>query len=745
MPLFASRKPATRESDKETIKKTAKRANPSVTNPIEEVTKKVEAALGRFKDKFFLVTDEKELGLLIDKAIDAGECALDTETSGLDIFNDDIAGWSLSFDGKTGYYIPVNHRSRFTLERYPEQLTPQICGQQLKRLADAGTHLIFHNAKFDIKVFYLKCGVKLTDYWDTQIAATMLNQTEQHRLKYLYHKYVEQKDDDDFFNFSDLFDKMDFRDVPMKVGYIYAAYDPLMTLLLYRYQKHLFETDKSLAGIYKLFREIETPLTPIIADMEMYGVKIDKEYVKKLSATYNGYLNKAKDDFYTELGKYQNLIRAYSMKNPGKLTEPFNYSSPQQVAILFYDILKLPPVSKDKPRGTGEDILEKLDHPIGKALLEVRKYEKLVGTYIDNIPNQTDSRDYLHAQFKQLGADTGRFSSAEPNLQNIPSHDEYIRKMFVPSTGYLMVGADYSQQEPRILAFLTRDEHLMKAYKEGKDVYAMISSRIYNRPYEQCVEFNPDGTTNHEAKERRSKCKQIVLGVMYGRGAASIGEQLGISVDEATKIYNSFFQMFPSVKKFIAEEQAKCRKNGYITTIWGRRRLLPDMMLPKYEITAEEGYVSNFDPLDFSGGSQSGLDEKTKRYWWNKMDKAWGWKKRAEIVAEAKKQGIIIKENDLKISDAERQVVNSIIQGSAADMSKLAIVKIANDDLMKKWDFHIQILVHDEIIGECPRQYAKDVAKRLSQLMIEASNDKLDIPMKCDATISDRWTGDEIV
>ena len=745
MALFASRKPVTREDDANTLKKTTKKAKVTYKNPIDEINLKVTEALGRFKDKYKAVQDETELSDLIDEAIKVGEIAIDTETSGLDIFRESIAGWSFSFDGEKGYYVPINHRSRYTQERYPGQLTPEICCRILQKLKDNNTNIIFHNAKFDIKVIFLKIGLKLGCYWDTQIAATLINPMEPHGLKYLYHKYVEQKDDDEFFKFSDLFDKMDFRDVPISTGMIYAAHDTVMTLKLYRYQKDLFNRDKSLAGIYRLFREIETPLTPIIADMELYGVKINKEYAKQLSDTYNGYLKEAQKNFYTELDKYDSQIRQYSIKHPGKLSQPLNYASPGQLAILLYDILNVGIIDKDKPRGTGEEILEKVEHPIAKAILECRKYEKLVGTYIDKLPSMVDEFGYLHAKFNQVGTDTGRFSSSDPNLQNIPAHDKYIRKMFVATDGYYMVGADYSQQEPRILAFLTRDDHLLGAYREKKDVYAMISSRIYHKPYEDCVEFFPDGTTNYEAKERRGKCKQIVLGIMYGRGVASIAEQLGISKKEATDIYNSFFTMFPSVKKFVTKAQDDARKVGYVTTIWGRRRLLPDMMLEKYEITAAEGFVQDFDPLDFGAETKEGLDDKTKRLWINKLDKAWGWKQRSQVIAEAREQGIYIKENDFKISEAERQCVNSIIQGSAADMSKLAILKIANDEEMKKLDFHIQILVHDEIIGECPKQNAKRCAERLTELMIEASNDKLDIPMKCDSTISDCWTGEEMV
>ena len=250
------------------------------------------------------------------------------------------------------------------------------------------------------------------------------------------------------------------------------------------------------------------------------------------------------------------------------------------------------------------------------------------------------------------------------NLQNIPSHNKEIRKMFSASEGCVFVGGDYSQQEPRSLAHMSQDKNLIHAYQVGKDVYAWIASLVYNMPYEECKEFRPDGTVNPEGKERRSFCKSIVLGLMYGRGDKSVAEQIGVSVQEARKLIKNFFDSFPEVETFIQETQKQAHKNGYVTTAWGRVRHLPDMMLDDYEFSYAEGVAEDFDPLDFEHDTViSEVPKKIKDKYTKKLEKTYSFTERNHIQDELRQQGIILKNNSGKVAEASRQCVNSVIQG----------------------------------------------------------------------------------
>lgn len=264
-------------------------------------------------------------------------------------------------------------------------------------------------------------------------------------------------------------------------------------------------------------------------------------------------------------------------------------------------------------------------------------------------------------------------------------------------------------------------------------------------PYEECREFRPDGTVNPEGKERRSFCKSIVLGLMYSRGDKSVAEQLGISVDKAKKLTRKFFDAFPHVEDFIKSTEQFASEHGYVTTAWGRVRHLPDMLLKPYEFKYTNGNSPNFNPLSFDDAvidetvPQSIVDKYTSMF--QKTFSSKGKSKIKELLAA---QGIEVKDNTLKITDASRQCVNSIIQGTSADMSKTAMIHVHNDALLKEWGFQILLQVHDEVIGECPIENAKKVADRLSMIMIDSAKDKISVPMKCDSEITKCWYGDSV-
>lgn len=746
MSLFKINRPKTGPTEDKAIVKKARAPKANTEDVIAQVAERVQGALNRYGSHYELVNTAERMTKWVDNVlgIKGNIVGIDTETSGLNLFRDKIAGFSLYAKNEKAIYVPLQHRSRFTGAISDVNLPMDVAKVQLQRLIDGGVRFIFHNGKFDYKVFKLNFGLDFTPYWDTLICAHLLNQDEPHGLKYLFHKYVEQKDDDNFFKFGDLFGNIDFATIPPEVCFIYAAHDAYMTEKLYEYQDAIMEKPDN-KRLYSLFMHMEMPLIKVCAGIELYGIDIDQDYARKLTKDYQGYLDKAVTAFYGEVAKYQNKIDDYEIHNPGKLSKPIDYQSPKQLAILLYDILHLQSTDPGTPRGTGIKILTDFNLPLTNALLEVRKYQKLMNTYLTTLPNEVEADKRIHGEFNQIGTDTGRFSSENPNLQNIPSHDHYIRKMFKATDGYVMIGADYSQQEPHVLAFLSNDPGLLGAYRNGKDVYAEISSLIFKKPYEQSLEFNPDGSTNWEAKARRAKCKGIVLGLMYGRGTKSVAESLQTSVDEAQDIINEFFKMFPGVKRFMEYADDFARKHGYVETIWGRRRYLPDMLKPKYDLLAGKGYSKDFNPFDPASAKPGELDPKDKAKWLRELDTTWSWKKRRDLVEQLRQKGVEVIDNSMKVGDAERQTVNSIIQGSAADMSKMAMLLIANDPIMQQCQYHMQLLVHDEIIGECPRQYGKVVAKRLPELMVEASHLMIgDVPMKCDVTVADRWTGDTI-
>jgi DNA polymerase I-like protein with 3'-5' exonuclease and polymerase domains len=415
---------------------------------------------------------------------------------------------------------------------------------------------------------------------------------------------------------------------------------------------------------------------------------------------------------------------------------------------MLYDILKIKPVDKNKPRGTGEEILQKMDHPVVKAILEYRGIAKLLSTYIEKMPAIANPKTRrIHASFNQIGADTGRFSSSDPNMQNIPSHNNEIRKMFRASDGYVLLSSDYSAQEPRIAAHMSKDEKMIKAYRDGKDLYVEIASIAYNLPYDECKEFRADGTKNPKGKERRNAAKAIVLGICYGKGVAAIGEDLKISKKKAQEIYDKVMVSFPGLRQLMEDSENMARDLGFVTTVWGRKRRLPNMQLPPYEFSYIDGVPKDFDPLfddeeEFEDGVIE-VDEATKQRYLNQLNRTYSWKEKEKIKARAKEQGILIKDNGGYIAAATRQCVNSRIQGSAADQTKLAMIAVGNDKKLKDLGFRMLLAVHDELIGECPKENAKEVAERFAHLMVEAAKD-LSVPSKCDVEITERWYGEPL-
>lgn len=712
-----------------------------------------------------LVTDFDRLDEYVGKIIDNGIGSIDVETNGLDTIHNELVGVCLYTPGEKGIYIPINHRSNMTKERLKNQLSPKVVIEFLQEMLEAGVVWVYHNAKFDMKSIFWQLGVEMNEpEWDTQIASNLLNENESHSLKELYSKYVKEEEKAEVAKFGALFKGIPFGLIPPEVAYMYAAYDPIQTFELYEFQKQYLtpgtEECKScnLERVSEVYHTIELPLIKVLFDMEVYGVAMDKDKLAEVKELFESKMQEAEDKFNYEVAKYSAEIeelRTLDFKQYQKLTMDakgnvtISISSSTQLAILFYDILGLKSSDDRSPRGTGVDIVSGWDIPIAKALLSYRKYAKLVSTYTTMDEHLAKPDNRIHTTFKQYGAKTGRMSSEGPNLQNIPSRGEgaVIRQIFCASPGHYIIGSDYSQQEPRSLAELSGDENMIRAYEENLDLYAVIGSKLYHTDYENCLEFNSDGTVNPEGKKRRNNVKSVLLGLMYGRGAASIAEQMEVSVKEASKVMEDFFKQFPKVADYIVYVQQHAIDYGYVETATGRRRRLPDMSLPEYTFEyIDASKNESFDPLDFSGQSEGSTEvpDYIAEQYWAELERAWGYKKKQEIKDRAKQEGIRIHDNGGKIADAERQCLNAVIQGTAADMTKYAMIQVHNDPELKELGFHLMIPVHDELLGEIPKENAKRGAQRLTEVMIEAAKAIIDLPMKCDPSIVERWYGEEV-
>lgn len=763
-------------SKKSSKKQVAKVVPKSISGKVQLAKEMSKEVFADKLDRLELLDNENKIREYIDCAITNGIIAVDTETNGLDRIDGKIAGVCLYTPGQKGVYIPVRHESFMTGIELNTNISKEFMKDQFERMNKSNIKYVLHNAKFDMHILWWMLGIKIIPYWDTQIGSQLLNENEPHKLKVLYKKYVDNADENSkVASFNSLFKGIEFNKVPPDVAYMYASFDPIMTYELYQFQYNFIDIngkyckEKGLERVAEVFRNIEMPLIQVVFEMECTGVKIDTDLADKLKAQYTKHKDAAEEKFNLEIEKLNDKFDKLMIKNPAAYNKLFkdgirkvSISSPTQLAILFYDVLEFESPDKKSPRGTGEAILKSFNHPLVDSILEYRSMSKLLSTYIEAIPQHIAKRDNrLHANFNQYGAKTGRFSSSDPNLQNIPSqkttlsdgtvidagHD--IRQMFIAGEGQVIVGGDFSQQEPRCLAHMSDDPHMLQAYLEGKDLYATIASKIYKMPYDECKEFRADGTVNPDGKARRTSVKPVLLGLMYGRGVPSIAEQMKISTQEAQKIIDDFYAEFPKVKEFVDFAQTFARDYGFVETAWGRKRRLSDMQLPPIEIKpCIKSYSDNFDPFAFDATESIPQDDyvpdEVYRKYYTLLNRARGRQQQQKVKELAEQEGYTIKDNRGFIEDAKRQCVNSIIQGSAADMTKLTMIKIFNDEELNKLGYKLIIPVHDEVLGICPRENAKAVRDRLEYIMVHIVDGKFKIPMKCDIEVTERWYGEGI-
>lgn len=735
----------------------------SFEDKIKLVTEDVYRILGNKKDITLVIRDRESLHEYIDKCISNGVVAVDTETNNsLDPINCKIMGLCLYTPNEKQAYIPINHRDYKTKERLLDQVDENDIKEELDRLSN--TDIIMHNGQFDYRVIKCQCHSQLKITWDTLIAAKLLDENEVSAgLKQQYIAKIDPTQEK--YSIEHLFQKLEYADVNPELFALYAASDSFMTFKLYEWQKERM-LSPDLSRVYKLFREVEMPLVEVIAELELAGMEVDFDYCQLL---HNKYANKLKDveeRLDKELELLMPKIEAWRLtpeanapiksangslgksKNE-QLQFPINYSSPTQLAILFYDVLKCPVVDRKSPRSTGESALDaiadKLKLKFCDILLERRELVKLMTTYVDVIPRLghmwADNR--ARTDFNQYGAATGRLSSSgNLNYQNIPSHNTDIRICFKAHDGYKIISSDYSGQEVRLTAFYAQDPAMISAYEQSKDLYAMIASMCFNTTYEECLERHPDGTIYEEGKHRRAAAKVVLLGLLYGRGAASIGKQINKSRDEAQEIIDEFFKAFPSVKNWIDRTITSAHQTGYVEDIAGRRRRLPDILLPKYDIKPLDSAKGEkrFNPfLICKDSMDTSVTNLIKKY--SKKCEKIKYRKDYELLKEeARKEGIEISSNTGFIAQAERQAINSRVQGGAATLTKKALIDLYNNKRLRELGARAVNVIHDEILIEAPEKYAEEAAQILSDTMIKAAKVYVpNVPMSCDAVIESCW------
>ena len=762
MPLFDIKRSVSKSQDKliaekskqSVVSKVTLKGSTSLVARINQIKALVETHLGKYRDEYINIQDEQTLIDYIDKCIENKKVALDTETEGLDPLRDKIAGIGIYTPGMPSAYIPINHISYITQEKLAGQLSVEFVRAQFFRLFEhTDLDVDMFNATFDIRVLRHIGIINAYCTWDCYLAMRVLNENEERNtLKKIHQKYVLNNAEDEF-TFDELFSGIPFTLIPLSIAFLYSAHDPIITYELGQYQRQHLRPDherQDMRDLYYVFSEIEMPCVAVVADLEDAGVAFDFDCNAKLKEKYHALLEERIQAFYDVLERYRDDIDTYRRKHVNcKLENPINIASTQQLGTLLYDILGAPlfydKKKKKETKSTSEEALLKINNDVSKAILDYREFATLVSTFIDKMPecvNPDDGR--VHCKFNQYGADTGRFSSKDPNMQNIPSHANDIRRMFVASPGYVLLSSDYSQQEPSCLASLCNEMGYPSLYEsrvKGEDIYSHVASACFKKSYAECCEFDADGNKNpKEYKERRATAKPVLLGILYGRSDESVAEGMGITVEEAKQLKANLYKQYPEIKLFEEESVRMSETLGYVTTVCGRKRRLPSMLLPDYEVRWKSD-ADNVDLLDFSDNSTQEVPQHIQDKWLRRIQTA-RFKDRKRIYEEANKQGLWIIDNT-KDKDYTK-IVNARIQGSAADLTKLAMIDLRANEQLRELGFRMLIPVHDEIIAECPEENAKECAKLLADTMSRAAEKILKMPFSCDVEVTRAWYGEEV-
>lgn len=598
-----------------------------------------------------LVLTADELKRVIEEMRANGAFAVDTETTSTDPMRAELVGVSMSCRGNTGYYIPVGHTAEAMAVlgvKLPQNPLTRKEALELLRplLADPKIEKVGHNIKYDLIVLE-RAGLKLEGIsLDTMIACYLTDPSRlRHNLDEVSLHYLNRK----LIPISELIGKgskaVTFDSVPVDSACTYASEDADVTWRL----AQLFRPLLRERGLQALYDEVEFPLIRVLARMEQAGIAIDNGVFEGLREEVEKRLRALEHEIFETVG------------------EPFQINSPKQLQEILFGKLGLKPVRKTKTGySTDVEVLEELAlvHPLPKKILEFRGLEKLRGTYIEALPKLINpDTGRIHTSFNQAVAATGRLSSSDPNLQNIPVRTEIgkrIREGFIPGkAGYKLISADYSQIELRILAHLSEDEFLCEAFAHDADIHEETAARVFG--------VLPGFVT----PDMRRQAKAVNFGVVYGISAFGLSRNLGISTAEAAKFIENYFAKYPGVKRWIDTTLAQGAKDGYVTTLLNRRRYVP-------ELTSANQTV----------------------------------KKAAERVA-----------------------MNTPVQGSAADIIKVAMIRL--DEALLNTDARLLLQVHDELVVEAPEKDADRIAGLMKKIMEEAF--PLKVALKVDVAIGNHW------
>lgn len=589
---------------------------------------------------YYITDTEEKISDLISKLKSAEKFAFDTETTSIEPINANLVGMSFSLKEDEAFYVPVPE---------DEQEAQKIVEKFREVLENDKSQKIGQNIKYDFIVMK-NYGVELKgEFFDTMVAHYLLQPDGHHNMDYLAEVYLGHKT----ISIDTLIgakgkNQGSMRDVPLQEICEYAAEDADITLRL----KNLFETKLKEEGLEKLFYEIEMPLVKVLAQMEVEGVRIDTATLAESSKILT-----------RRACEIENKIFEYA-------GETFNVNSPRQVGEILFIKLKIDSKAKPSKQGgysTSEEVLTKLinRHPIVALILEYRGLKKLLSTYINALPELINKRTgKIHTSFNQTVTATGRLSSSNPNLQNIPIRDDNgkeIRRAFIPNEGEIFFSADYSQIELRIMAHLSKDENMVNAFLSGEDIHAATASKIFNV------------SLNEVTSDMRRKAKTANFGIIYGISAFGLAERLNISRGEAKSLIEGYFESFPSVKLYMEKSIEIAREKGYVETITGRRRVLPD-------INSNNSIVRGY---------------------------------------------------------AERNAINAPIQGSAADIIKIAMVRIANRIEREKLNAKMIIQVHDELNFSVPENQLEQLKKLVAEEMSAAY--QMSVPLIADTGSGKNW------
>ncbi len=611
---------------------------------LQEAPKK-STARPEMNSSYVCISSKENLKQVIKDASKSKVIALDTETTGLDYMDADLVGISLSFKAGEAFYIPLQHQDDLI-----KQLDLEVVLKELKPLLEDSTNkIIGQNIKFDRNVL-AKYGVNISSIKnDTMMMSYVLDASAtRHNLDALSSYYLNYKTS----TFEEVAGKgvkqVTFDQVPIEAATNYAAEDADITLRLYEELYPKLENEKSLK---KLNEEIEIPLIEVLSDMEQNGAILNSKI-----------LNSQSKDLTNRIKKLEK--KAYDIAG-----EEFNLGSTKQLREIFFEKLNYR-IIKKTPGGqpsTDEKVLAELaeEYELPKVLLEHRTLSKLKSTYTDKLPDQiSPSTGKVHTSFHQAVTTTGRLSSSDPNLQNIPIRTEdgrRIRQAFEPSVDHNFISADYSQIELRVMAHMSKDSGLLTAFQEGEDVHSKTASEVFNVELEEVT------------ADMRRNAKAINFGLIYGISAFGLGKQLGISRNLAAEYMAMYFEKYPGVKEYMESTKELASQNGYVETLFGRRLYLRD----------------------------------------------------------------INASNAMRRQASERAAINAPVQGTAADIMKIAMIKMHKSIKKEGVEAKLILQVHDELILDTPKKEIDTVVGLVTDSMMGAAN--LDVPLEIDIGIGDNW------